>query len=97
MCSGACCIYFLRSLKQIRQVAQNFSATVHYDGKTVHAVIIPALRKDGMHYEVNIPDTPRFFIKWSALDRYDIINGAGLAVPDSLVLAVSDVIERYGK
>lgn len=77
-------------------MAQNFTATVNYDGKTVSAVILPALRKDGMHYEVNIPGVPRFYMKWSELDRYDIINGAGLNIPDSLLLAVSDVIEKYG-
>lgn len=78
-------------------MAQNFTATINYDGKAVSAVILPALRKDGMHYEVNIPGVPRFYMKWSELDRYDIINGAGLHIPDSLVLAVSDAIEKYGR
>jgi len=78
-------------------VAQNFTATINYDRKTVNAVILPALRQDGMHYEVNIPGVPRFYMKWSVLDRYDIINGAGLNIPDSLLLAVSDAIEKYGR
>jgi len=75
-------------------MAQNFTTSIHYEGKSLLAVIVPALRKDGMHYEVNIPGYHRFFVKWSVLDRYDIINGAGLNIPDALILAVSDVIEK---
>jgi hypothetical protein len=75
-------------------MAQNFTAAIHYEGKSLLAVVVPALRKDGMHYEVNIPGYHRFFVKWSVLDRYDIINGAGLNIPDALILAVSDVIEK---
>jgi len=78
-------------------MAQNFTSNIHFDGKTVHAVIITALRKDGMHYEVNIPGFPRFHMKWSALDRYDVIEGKGLNLPYNLVLAVSDAIEKKGK
>ena len=57
------------------------------------AVIVPQLRKDGMHYEVNVQGYPRFTMSWSALGRYDIAAD-GPEVPYELVLAVSDLIER---
>ena len=73
---------------------QNFTTTFSYEGHPLNAVILPALRRNGMHYEINITGYPRFFMKWTELDRYDIINGQGLQIPGSLVLAVSDAIER---
>lgn len=73
---------------------QNFSARVIYDGKTVSAIILPQHRKDGMYYEVNIPGIERFYMHWSPADRYDVVPQEGLKLPDSLVLAVSDVIEE---
>ncbi len=60
------------------------------------AVILPHLRKNGMHYEVNIPDYPRFFVAWSPLERYDVTD-ASLKIPYDLVLAVSDAIEHRNK
>lgn len=78
-------------------MAHNFTTTIHYDGKAAHAVILPAMRKNGMHYEVNIGGYPRFFMKWTELDRYDVINSKGLNLPAALVLAVSDAIERQAK
>ncbi len=74
-------------------MATNFTKQISYDGKTALVVIVPALKRDGMHYEVNVPGFPRFFMKWSALDRFDIV-GKGLKIPDALVLAVSDAIEK---
>lgn len=73
---------------------RNFTASVSYDGKNVHAVILPEHRRDGMYYEVNIAGIDRFYMHWSELDRYDIVPQDGLLLPDSLVLAVSDVIEE---
>lgn len=73
---------------------QNFTTRVRYDGKTVPATIIPQHRKDGMYYEVNIPGFERFYMRWSALDRFEVMPQAGLSLPDSLVLAVSDSIEE---
>ncbi len=73
---------------------QNFTTTIPYDGRILSAVILPALRKNGMHYEVNISGYPRFFMKWSELDRFDIIPGDAPNIPDGLVLAVSDAIEH---
>lgn len=58
------------------------------------AVIIPQLRKDGMYYEVNIKGYPRFYMAWSPLGRYDIVNEEDSNLPYQLVLAVSDVIEK---
>ncbi len=75
----------------------NFSCPVTFDGQTVLAVIVPSLKRNGMHYEINIPGFPRFFMAWSPLGRYDVINGAGLKLPDNLVLAVSDVLEAGKK
>ena len=73
---------------------QNLTAVIHFNGKNLPVVILPALRRNGMHFEVNIPGYPRFFMKWSELDRYDIVNGKELKVPDSLVLMVNDLIEK---
>lgn len=78
-------------------MAQNFTTTIHYDGKTAQVVILPDLRKNGMHYEVNIGGYPRFFMKWTELDRYDVVNGRGLNLPSSLILAVSDAIEQRAR
>jgi len=66
-----------------------------FDKKTLLAVIIPQLRKDGMYYEVNIKGYPRFYMSWSALGRYDVV-GEQATLPYELVLAVSDIIERRG-
>ena len=46
-----------------------------------------------MHYEVNIKGHPRFLMAWSALGRYDVIEGEP-TVPYEVVLAVSDIIEQ---
>jgi hypothetical protein len=73
---------------------QNFTTRVRYDGKTVPATIIPQHRKDGMYYEVNIPGFERFYMRWSVTDRFEVLPQAGLSLPESLVLAVSDSIEE---
>ncbi len=65
-----------------------------FDGKTVLAVIIPMLKRNGMHFEINIPEFPRFVMAWSPLGRYDVVNGKGLALPENLILAVSDLLEK---
>lgn len=75
-------------------MAQSFTTTIRINGQNVPVVILPALRRNGMHYEVNIPGYPRFFMKWSELDRFDIVNGHQQNVPDELVLAVNDIIEK---
>lgn len=78
-------------------MANSISKQVIYN-KTPHlAVIVPQLRQDGMHYEVNIKGFPRFYMAWSPLGRFDIINEQGLDLPYELVLAVSDVIEKQRK
>ena len=73
---------------------QNFTSTLRYNGQNLALIILPALRRNGMHYEINIPGYPRFFMKWSELDRYDIVNGQELKVPDGLIIQVSDIIEK---
>ncbi len=79
----------------LRGVANSFSSQLIFEKKTYLAVIIAQLRKDGMHYEVNIKGFPRFFMKWSALGRYDLVNSDDLKLPYQLVLAVSDVLEKH--
>ena len=74
----------------------SFSKQIVFDKKTLLAVIIPQLRKDGMYYEVNIKGYPRFYMAWSPLGRYDIVNEEDTSIPYQLVLAVSDVIEKQG-
>lgn len=61
------------------------------------AVIVPELRKDGMYYEVNIKGYPRFKMTWSALGRFDITGEGASAIPYSMVLTVSDIIEEENK
>jgi len=78
-------------------VANNFSKQVVYNRKNHLAVIVPQLRQDGMHYEVNIKGFPRFHMAWSPLGRFDILPEEGTELPYELVLAVSDVIEKHRK
>lgn len=78
-------------------MAGNFTQRVAYNGTSVLAVIVPQLRKDGMYYEVNIAGFPRFFMKWSALERYDVTGDESKSIPYELQLAVSDAIEAHNK
>jgi hypothetical protein len=78
-------------------VSNSFSKPVIFNKKALLAVIVPQLRKDGLYFEVNIKGYPRFFMAWSALGRFDIINNEEVNIPYELVLAVSDVIEKYKK
>jgi hypothetical protein len=72
-----------------------FTTILTVDGRSYPASILPALRRNGMHYEVNVHSFPRFFMRWSELDRYDILPGDETTkVPYDLVLAASDAIER---
>lgn len=75
-------------------MSNSFSKQLVFDKKTLLAVIIPQLRKDGMYYEVNIKGYPRFYMAWSALGRYDIVGDEETSLPYQLVLAVSDIIEK---
>lgn len=75
----------------------NFSCPITFDGQTVLVVIVPSLKRNGMHYEINVPGYPRFFMAWSPLGRYDVINGAGLKLPYNMILALSDILEASGK
>ena len=74
-------------------MAQNFSTAISFDGNTLLAIVIPTLRRNGMHYEVNIPGYPRFWMRWGAMERYEVVRPADARLPDELVLAVSDAIE----
>ena len=75
---------------------KNFSNRISVDGKTLLAVIIPEHRKDGMYYEVNVKGYPRFYMRWSTSDRYEVVPG-DFAVPYEVALAVSDAIEERAK
>lgn len=77
-------------------MASNFSKRINFDNKNALAVIVPQLRKNGMHYEVNVKGYPRFYMVWSPLSRYDVAKQEGLKpLPYELILAVSDAIEEY--
>ena len=78
-------------------MANSFSKQVIFNKKPILAVIVPQLRPDGMHYEVNIKGFPRFYMAWSALGRFDIINEDGLHIPYELILAVSDILDKFKK
>jgi hypothetical protein len=77
-------------------MARNFSKTIHFDKKTALAVVVPQLRQDGMYYEINIKGYHRFFMRWSELGRYDITE-TDPSIPYSLVLAVSDILDKAKK
>ncbi|MBL7683723.1 MAG: hypothetical protein JNK00_10225 [Flavipsychrobacter sp.] len=74
-------------------MAGNFTKRIRFNGKTALAVIIPQFRDNGIYYEVNIQGYPRFNMRWSSLDRYDIAS-EGYNLPYELILAVSDAIEQ---
>ena len=74
-------------------MAQNFSTAISYNGKTLLTIVIPTLRRNGMHYEVNMPGYPRFWMRWGPMERYEVVRPADAKLPDELVLAVSDAIE----
>ena len=74
-------------------MANSFSHQIVYNRQPLLAVIVPQLRKDGMHYEVNIKGFPRFQMTWSQLGRFDIVD-TDMPIPYEVILAVSDVIEK---
>jgi len=75
-------------------VANSFSQPIFFDKKTLLATVVPQLRKDGMYYEVNIKNYPRFYMAWSQLGRYDVTDDNSTDLPYQLVLAVSDMLEK---
>ncbi len=77
-------------------MAGNFSKHITFDGKTVLARFVPQYKTDGMHYEVNIKNYPRFYMAWSPLGRYDIVENDE-RLPYPMILAASDAIEQETK
>src|SRR4028118_1387508 len=71
-----------------------FTTILTFDGRTAPASILPALRRNGMHFEVNVQGFPRFFMRWTELDRYDVLPDVEEELPYSLILAASDAIEK---
>ncbi len=72
------------------------TTTLYFDGRSAPASILPAMRHDGMHYELSVRGFPRFFMRRTELDRYDAVpdeEGGLPDVPYGLVLAASDAIE----
>lgn len=70
---------------------------IRYQGNWLSASIIPQVRHNGKHYEVNLPGFPRFYLKWSASGRYDLCDQDQPPIPDELVLLVGDAVEeRFG-
>jgi hypothetical protein len=61
------------------------------------AVIVPSMRGNGMHYEVNIPGFPRFWVRWGVTYKYELVRPDDAKLSDALVLAVSDAIEAVVK
>lgn len=89
-----CSIPFLYCLQYLCSVSNSFSKQVVFNKKTLLAVVVPQLRKDGKYYEVNIKGYPRFYMAWSPLGRYDAVNNEETNIPYQLILAVSDMIEK---
>lgn len=79
------------------RMRRNFTTRISFNGKAELAVIIPQHRKDGMYYEVNINGYPRFYMTWSAYDRYDLAEKQPAGLPYDMLLAVSDAIEEEVK
>jgi len=73
---------------------QSFTTILYVENRAVPAAILPALRRNGMHYEVNAEGYPRFFMRWTELGRYDALPTDEGTLPYALVLAASDAIER---
>lgn len=46
-----------------------------------------------MYYEVNIPEYPRFVLRYGPLGRYELSRPVS-TVPEELVLAVNDAMEE---
>jgi hypothetical protein len=74
-------------------LAQNFTTPIPFEGRSHLAVIVPTMRGNGMHYEVNIPGFPRFWLRWGPTDKYELVKPADAKIPEGLLLAVSDAIE----
>lgn len=74
-------------------VAHNFTTSIPYNGGHLLAVIVSVLRGNGMHYEINLPGFPRFWVRWGATDKYELARPLDARLPDALLLAVSDAIE----
>lgn len=77
-------------------MANSFSKQITFENTPILVVIVPELRKNGLHYEININGYPRFFMGWSALGRYDL-TGEATNLPYELILLVSDVLEQYSR
>lgn len=73
-------------------MARSFSTTVAWQGRTVPVSLLTQQHADGRYYEVNVPDVPRFRMKWSPLGRYDVVAEDGIPVPYELVLAIADIL-----
>lgn len=75
-------------------MAQSFVRNIHWQGQLVPASILTQQRSDGLYYEVNIPDIPRFRMRWSPLDRYDLVpeDESSGQVPYDLVLLIADLL-----
>lgn len=73
---------------------RNFTVSIHADGCVHVAVILPAMKRNGLHYEVNIAGLPRFLMRYGALGRYEVMREEARLIPDAIALAVSDAIEE---
>ncbi len=73
-------------------MARSLVRNISWKGHTLPASILTQQRPDGLYYEVNVPDIPRFRMRWSPLDRYDIVEEDGVEVPYELVLIIADLL-----
>jgi hypothetical protein len=71
-------------------MARSFTTTIVWEGRTLPVSLLTQQRQDGRYYEVNVPDVPRFRMRWSALGRYDIVEEDGIKVPYELILIIAD-------
>ncbi len=78
-------------------MAKGFSGKVYFEKEQIAVVAVPEMRQDGLYYEINIKGFPRFYMSWTELGRFDVVDGEGLNLPYNLVLAVSDLLEKEKK
>lgn len=70
--------------------------TIHYNKKPLTFQILAQVRQDGRYYEINIPELPRFYMKWGATDKYELVAiESKPTISEDLLLLVSDTIEEY--
>jgi len=65
---------------------------IRYQGQILAVKILRRQKQNGRHFEVNITGYPRFYLRWSAANRFDLTESNN-GLPEELILLVSDLME----